>query len=67
MCCVSLHFMDCMSDVDGYLKDTVVELVDYLENSGAVRSEAGKVMAAKLKSVRQKDIFLEKTTSNVII
>lgn len=30
-------------------KDTVVELVDYLENSGAVRSEAGKVMAAKLK------------------
>ena len=23
--------------------------VDYLENSGAVRSEAGKVMAAKLK------------------
>ena len=49
MCCVSLHFMDCMADVDGYLKDTVVELVDYLENSGAVRSEAGKVMAAKLK------------------
>ena len=32
MCCVSLHFMDCMADVDGYLKDTVVELVDYLEN-----------------------------------
>ena len=26
-----------------------MELVDYLENSGAVRSEAGKVMAAKLK------------------
>ena len=49
MCCVSLHFMDCMADVDGYLTDTVVELVDYLENSGAVRSEAGKVMAAKLK------------------
>ena len=24
MCCVSLHFMDCMADVDGYLKDTVV-------------------------------------------
>ncbi len=31
MCCVSLHFMDCMADVDGYLKDTVVELVDYLK------------------------------------
>ena len=31
MCCVSLHFMDCMADVDGYLKDTVVELVDYLD------------------------------------
>ncbi len=49
MCCVSLHFMERMADVDGYLKDTVVELVDYLENSGAVRSEAGRVMAAKLK------------------
>lgn len=49
MCCVALHFMGRLADVEGYLKDTVVELVDYLENSGAVRSEAGKVMAAKLK------------------
>lgn len=49
MCCVSLHFTGRLTDVDGYLKDTVIELVDYLENSGAVRSEAGKVMAAKLK------------------
>lgn len=49
MCCVALHFMDRLTDVDGYLKDTVIELVDYLENSGAVRSQAGKVMAAKLK------------------
>lgn len=49
MCFVALHFMDRLADVEGYFKDTVIELVDYLENSGAVRSEAGKVMAAKLK------------------
>ena len=49
MCCVALHFMDRLTDAKGYFKDTVVELVDYLENSGAVRSEAGKVMASKLK------------------
>lgn len=49
MCCVALHFMDMLADVKGYFKDTVVELVDYLENSGAVRSEAGKIKALKLK------------------
>ena len=49
MCCVGLHFMDRLTDAKGYFKDTVVELVDYLENSGAVRSQAGKVMASKLK------------------
>lgn len=49
MSVVALHLMDMLTDVKGYLNDTVIELVDYLENSGALRSEAGRVTSSKLK------------------
>jgi hypothetical protein len=49
MSVVALHLMGMLTDVKGYLSDTVVELVDYLENSGELRSEAGRVKSAKLK------------------
>lgn len=57
MCFVALGCMDRLTDVKGYCKDTVTQLVDYLENSGQVRVQEGRVMAEKLKGRAASDFM----------